>query len=325
MFHLLIHKNKINIKVNSFVNNIRQKKKVKMSSKLVVEETKIPSTPPPHFNFSSHSMKEIAHFFYKYGFVIIDNVLTKEELTAIKNDLAYANQDSLKYMKDFERKKLEKDHKHIVHKRFFEKSNATLKTATEGPLVEFAEYVISDVPSTAPPGSNSLFAHMIHNNAFTVPPNGRGQAPTWHVDDPLQQIIIDDGTPLPQNIRLPVLLATYMIWLSDCTTPENGPTFVVPGSHRWGRPLNKDEANKKEVPMCGKAGTAVLINPNLWHRGANNTSSISRETLQITYARRIIGHKYGTIMNYHMPKHVYENKSEKIKQRLGFLQGGAYS
>jgi ectoine hydroxylase-related dioxygenase (phytanoyl-CoA dioxygenase family) len=116
-----------------------------------------------------------------------------------------------------------------------------------------------------------------------------------------------------------------MIWLSDCSTPENGPTYVVPGSHRFGRPVNPSEADRKGIPMCGKAGTAVLINSNVWHRGCENKSDISRETLQITFARRIIGHKHKTIMNYQMPEHVTEGRSDILKQRMGFLQGGAYS
>jgi ectoine hydroxylase-related dioxygenase (phytanoyl-CoA dioxygenase family) len=116
-----------------------------------------------------------------------------------------------------------------------------------------------------------------------------------------------------------------MIWLSDCDTPENGPTWVVPGSHRWGQQVDALVAEELGIPACGKAGTAVLINANLWHRGCANTSNIPRHTLQITWARRIIGHKFKTIMNYQMPPHVTAGRSELLKERLGWLQGGAYS
>jgi hypothetical protein len=57
---------------------------------------------------------------------------------------------------------------------------------------------------------------------------------------------------LPPNIRLPVLVCTYMIWLSGCETPANGPTYVVPGSHRFGLVLNNLESDKYGIPMCGK-------------------------------------------------------------------------
>lgn len=122
-----------------------------------------------------------------------------------------------------------------------------------------------------------------------------------------------------------MLACTWMCWLSDCDDPSNGPTWVVPGSHRFGRPVDSELAEKLAIPACGKAGTCVLINNQVWHRGSANTSDIPRDTLQLTFARRIIGHKHKTIMNYLMPTHVYANKSDKIKERLGWLQGGAYS
>lgn len=192
-------------------------------------------------------------------------------------------------------------------------------------MTSFAEYLIKDVPDNRP-NNSSLKTHVIHNNAFIVPSEvGRGQAPSWHVDDPVQQVIIPYGKTLPKWVKLPVLVVTYMVWLSDCETPENGPTFVVPGSHRYGQLIDTQYANANEVPMCGKAGTAVLVNANTWHRGAPNSSSIPRETFQITFARRIIGHKFKSIMNYNMPSHVLMNRNERTCERLGFLQGGAYS
>lgn len=269
------------------------------------------------FDINVDKFEKMANYFYTNGYVIIENALSPDIVSALKKDL-YDAQNTI----DIKRNKNSK--KHDVIKRFFEHSRTTVDVIENSKLSDFAQYVISDVPGNRE-GSNSLTAHVIHNNAFSVPPNGSGQASSWHVDDPLQQIILPVGYTLPANIRLPVLVCTYMIWLSDCLSPDNGPTYVVPGSHRYGKPINVVEANRKGIPMCGKAGTAVLINANVWHRGCENKSLISRDTLQITFARRIIGHKHGTIMNYVMPSHVYEGRSEKLKERLGFLKGGAYS
>lgn len=245
-------------------------------------------------------------------------------LENVKNDLYNINNSFQSSKKDKDKKKDEKGKRHDVYKCFFEKSKATVDIIENSKLADFAQYVISDVPGNRE-GSNSLTAHVIHNNAFIVPPRGRGQAPSWHVDDPLQQIIVPNNYSLPPNIRLPVLVCTYMIWLSDCDTPENGPTYVVPGSHRFGKPVNPSDADRKGIPMCGKAGTAVLINSNVWHKGCENKSNVPRETLQITFGRRIIGHKHKTIMDYQMPLNVYQGRSDKLKERMGFLQGGAYS
>jgi ectoine hydroxylase-related dioxygenase (phytanoyl-CoA dioxygenase family) len=93
----------------------------------------------------------------------------------------------------------------------------------------------------------------------------------------------------------------------------------------FGRVVDNELAEQLAIPACGKDGTCVLINNQLWHRGSSNTSTIPRDTLQLTFARRIIGHKFKSIMNYHMPEHVYKNKPDSIKERFGWLQGGAYS
>lgn len=212
--------------------------------------------------------------------------------------------------------------KHQVHKCFFENSPTTLELIDSSILYDFAQYVIADVPGGR---GNTLTAHLIHNNAFIVPPDGRGQAPTFHTDDCLQNVIIPEGKQLPDWIKLPVMACTWMCWLSDCEEPSNGPTWIVPGSHRFGSVVDKELAEQLAIPACGKAGTCVLINSQVWHRGCENTSKVPRETLQLTFARRIIGHKHKTIMNYHMPEHVYKGKSDKLKERLGWLQGGAYS
>lgn len=45
---------------------------------------------------------------------------------------------------------------------------------------------------------------------------------------------------------------------------------------------------------------------------------------QLTYAKRLVGHKYGTFMNYQMPEHCYKEADSDLKQLLGFLPHGAY-
>lgn len=276
------------------------------------------------FDLQNDNFSKMADFFYTNGFIILENALDSETISKLREDLHRVNDLYKSQQKAKDLKKDEKGCRHRVHKCFFENSPATVDLIENSRLTDFAQFVIGDIPG-ARPDSNSLTAHVIHNNAFIIPPGGRGQAPSWHVDDPLQQIIIPDDYSLPSYIRLPVLNATYMIWLSDCDTPDKGPTYVVPGSHRYGRPVNSAEADIKGMPACGKAGTAVLVNANIWHRGCENKSNIPRETLQITFARRIIGHKFKTIMNYQMPEHVTKERSDILKQRMGFLEGGAYS
>ena len=272
------------------------------------------TNPNTTFDANTKDFKTWANFFHTNGFIILNGALDSDVISGLKSDLKNAEK-KLTY------KKTTSD-RHNVHKCFFENSPKTVDLIESSILVDFAQYLIADVPGAR---GNTLSAHLIHNNAFSVPPGGRGQAPTFHTDDCLQNVIIPDGKKLPDWIKLPVMVVTWMCWLSDCSDPANGPTWVVPGSHRFGRTVDSFLAEQMAIPACGKAGTCVLINNQIWHRGSSNTSDIPRDTLQLTFARRIIGHKHKTIMNYNMPTHVYLNKSDKVKERFGFLQGGAYS
>jgi ectoine hydroxylase-related dioxygenase (phytanoyl-CoA dioxygenase family) len=269
----------------------------------------------PCFDINSN-FRTMADFFHKNGYIKIENALDANTIKLLKTDL-YKLNSKVDNTKKGERK-------HVVHKCFFEYSPTMVDFIVKSQLCDFMQYIIADVP-TSHQGGNSLTAHLIHNNAFSIMPNGRGQAPNWHTDDPLQNLILPVGMKLPDSVKLPVLVCTAMIWLSDCLSPECGPTYVVPGSHRSGQLINRDTADKFGIPMCGKAGTAVIVNSQVWHRGCENNSNIARDTVQITFGRRIIGHKFRSIMNYKMPEHVTRNKTDKEKERLGFLQGGAYS
>lgn len=260
------------------------------------------------------NFEEWAAFFHDNGYIIIDNAIPLVKIEKIQNDLAHANKQTPARYK--------KKATHLVHKQFFEVSEATVDLVESGLLYDFAQYLIADVPGGR---GNSLTAHLIHNNAFSVPPGGRGQAPTIHMDDCMQNVIIPEGRVLPDWVKLPVMVVTWMVWLSNCSDPTNGPTYVVPGSHRWGKNPDKQISDATEIPTCGGPGTAVLINNQTWHRGSKNCSSICRDTLQLTFARRIIGHKFGTIMNYQMPQHVLADRTPETMARMGFLQGGAYS
>jgi ectoine hydroxylase-related dioxygenase (phytanoyl-CoA dioxygenase family) len=74
----------------------------------------------------------------------------------------------------------------------------------------------------------------------------------------------------------------------------------------------------------GKAGSVVLFNNQVWHRGGPNTSSRTRYITQVTYARRIIGHMYYPFMNYTMPGHVYADANPRLRRLLGFKEHGPY-
>lgn len=100
-----------------------------------------------------------------------------------------------------------------------------------------------------------------------------------------------------------------MVMLDDMT-PGNGPTRVVPGSHKW-VPINVPDVNMaevkeirvtpedrsimptdptaphpKEIKLTGKAGSVAVINGHIWHGGTKNESGAPRRVLHLAIGRR---------------------------------------
>ena len=199
-----------------------------------------------------------------------------------------------------------------LQSKMFETSAANRRLFDLEPIVTFAEALVSQD------------CHVVHNNSFQSHP-GKGIV-GWHQDD-APHFLVTEGEA-PKNIKLPCLLFTANYYLSDVTTVANGPTEVIPGSHLFGKhcpgDLKGTEYEAKITPCLGKAGSVVMFNNQVWHHGALNTSDTIRYMTQISYARRLIGHKYYPFMNYQMPEHVYAGANPRLKRLYGFLPSGAY-
>jgi ectoine hydroxylase-related dioxygenase (phytanoyl-CoA dioxygenase family) len=83
------------------------------------------------------------------------------------------------------------------------------------------------------------------------------------------------------------------IWFLVDFTEENGPTRVIPGSHRAGKlaadVLDDPRADHPdEVHLTGKAGTVYVFNAHIWHGGTKNNSSGPRPAAFEFFGRRDI-------------------------------------
>lgn len=240
--------------------------------------------------------------FHRDGYLFLPSLLPPDLVAELKDDLDKALVDHVSTEADI----IE------LHHRMFEISRANLSLFDREPVASFAEALI-----VGP-------CHVIHNNSFRTP-LGKGIT-TWHQDDP-SHYLVTHGDP-PTNVRLPVLLFTANYYLTDVEETKYGPTEVIPGSHLFGAtppPVMAGTKWEKDIiSCCGQAGSVVMFNNQVWHRGGPNLSDRIRYITQVSYARRLVGHKYYPFMNYQMPEHVYQDASPRLKRLLGFLPAGAY-
>ena len=242
--------------------------------------------------------------FHRDGCLFLRNVLPPDWCAELRRDLESALSSPEASGEKRPRKQL--------NPRMFETSAANLRLFDLEPIVTFAERLVA------------ADCHVIHNNSFRTPPGGGISG--WHQDD-APHFEVTHGDP-PDNVHLPVLLFTCNYYLTDVDTVEHGPTQTVPRSHLFGaRPPNPVEGSGYEdrvVSNVGPAGSVIMFNNQVWHRGAPNQSDRTRYITQISYARRLVGHKYHPFMNYQMPEHVYSGADDRLRRLLGFLPSGAY-
>ena len=97
------------------------------------------------------------------------------------------------------------------------------------------------------------------------------------------------------GVRIPEVVNA--IWLLDDFTAENGPTRVVPGSHRWrehpagstvdGAPRDMVAPVRGEVRLTGVAGSCIAYNAHLWHSGTQNCSTELRRAQHAFFTRTV--------------------------------------
>lgn len=266
-----------------------------------------------NYPLNADQISEWVEQFNRDGFLFLEDVLKEEHIAQLKADLDWSLAHFTSRDKDPNGKLNPQSSKssHRLCHCMFEHSQANLNLFDLEPIVSFAEALVD------------ANCHVIHNNSFITPPGGG--LTTWHQDD-APHYVVTDGKP-PTNIHLPVLVFTCNYYLTDVTKIEHGGTEVIPGSHLIGespRQVAWEKWQDKVHYNLGKAGSVIMFNNQVWHRGGPNQSNRSRYITQITYGRRLIGHKYYPFMNYTMPEHIYRNANPRLRRLVGFLDHGAY-
>ena len=140
--------------------------------------------------------------------------------------------------------------------------------------------------------------HIIANTAWNNPPEFAGGR--WHCDAG-PHVPRPAEVPWDDRIPYPVFAVGAHLLLRDCTAAD-GPTAVVPGSHRSGRLAPADRLTDPDlsydgrppVLLEGRAGDVALFTSDAWHRGTPAAGGHGRLFLQVHYARRDLAQRIRT-------------------------------
>jgi ectoine hydroxylase-related dioxygenase (phytanoyl-CoA dioxygenase family) len=165
--------------------------------------------------------------------------------------------------------------------------------------------------------------HVIANTAWRNPPEFPGGF--WH-SDAGPHVPRAEDVPWDDRIPYPVFAIGAHILLQDCTLAD-GPTAVVPGSHRSGRLAPFDRMNDMDLSYDGRppavldgaAGDVSLFVSDSWHRGLPAQGGHGRYFLQVHYARRDIAQRIRTtdVVNQLSPEAIGRADTDRARSLVG--------
>lgn len=181
-----------------------------------------------------------------YGFTLIENVLSADEVSNLRAALIRCEQET-------------------GHEQgFLGTASHVANLPGRDPL--FLDLV--DHPKVMPVVEGVMGESIVLGslNARIVRPTDAAQG--LHSD--VRQDLHNSISPLMCNT----------VWMLDDFTTENGATHIVPGSHRNGidRPPEGMDI-KHQVRATGKAGSVLVFNGQCWHGGGANIGQSNRHGL----------------------------------------------
>jgi hypothetical protein len=112
----------------------------------------------------------------------------------------------------------------------------------------------------------------------------------------------------------PCISLHCFLYLSD-VGPQDGPTEVVPGSHRLQRyPQESDRSNC--IPILACKGDLMVLHSSLWHASASKTSCSSRPIIALAFNRWWMRQQFLFPYSDHLSRQ--DDLSEEERMILGF-------
>ena len=108
------------------------------------------------------------------------------------------------------------------------------------------------------------------------------------------------------------------VWAIDDFTKENGATQVVPGSHKWDR-----DREPKEDEICHaemKKGSVFIYTGSVIHGGGANNSNKNRLGVFLHYAPSWLRQQENQYLS--CPPHIAKDLTPELRSLMGYTKGG---
>lgn len=109
-------------------------------------------------------------------------------------------------------------------------------------------------------------------------------------------------------------LSLNALWMIDLFDNETGATWIVPGTHKESKLPSEEFLEKNALQVNGKAGSVMIFDSMLIHRGGSNTSNIIRRAVNHQFTRPFIKQQIN-LPNLLREKY---DKNSKLGQVLGY-------
>jgi ectoine hydroxylase-related dioxygenase (phytanoyl-CoA dioxygenase family) len=204
------------------------------------------------------------------GFALIPGVLSPDEVRATR--------DAIDRLRPFGF-----DHQAVTehYKCVFNRERIFFDFLDRSPVVELAEATMGE------------HCHVIGMSAWRSHPGHDGWQP--HTDHTL--VTVPEETASDPK-AFPIYLCTAHYYLEDIHE-DLCPTWVIPGSHKSGRPLgwgkegDPEWHGRKLEPVLCRAGDVLFFRSEIWHTGSKNrTQNEIRHLLQVHYSHRTIAQRF---------------------------------
>ena len=240
---------------------------------------------------ANSSIEEILEVIEQDAGVIIDNLLDKNQLKNISEDLKPYLLKTKEGQDDFTGFKTKRVGALMAR-------SAECQNLAINPIINEVSKLFFE------PHSDGYQLHF--TSAIDIAPGESKQIP--HRDRGVW------GGYIPRKIE--TQLST--VWAIDDFTKENGATQVVPGSHKWDR-----DREPKEDEICYaemKKGSVFIYTGSVIHGGGANNSNKNRLGVFLHYAPSWLRQQENQYLS--CPPHIAKDLTPELRSLMGYTKGG---